>query len=531
MHLQYYINNLSQNKKDDLLGLDTDDPQHNAFTAKRVVHAGLLGDPVLKEAQQSVWSMAMKQTSDLTKAHTVYIHIPFCQTKCLYCEFYQHASQQEIEDKYINYLVEEIKRDSQKNQLRNTVIDAVFIGGGTPTSLSPQNARLLLQSIKKYFSLSKNCEITFEGRIHDIVEEKIKIWLSGGVNRISLGVQSFNTQIRQQVGRIDTGEEVMKRLQLLKKYDVTVIIDLIYGLPGQTKELWLEDLHSLVNSPVDGMDIYQLNIFPGGALEKSLKKGTVPPSASVAEQSDLYAIARVFLLEQGFNRLSLCHWRRNQRERSLYNTLVKSGAVVYPFGSGAGGNFGGLSFMHLREVQDYQNAVSLGNKPILMMSNQVEQKLQSVADSITAALEKGDLNFQQLCQQDIRLSELVLILELWVERGLMKKESEIYRLTPAGEFWYISITQSLIECVQIVFDETSSSTKGQELNTSDVLDEIITEFLPNSTVEQRKNMVRKIPLPVMMMIKRSSKKTIKNILMDLPNTMLKKMVDKAISCK
>jgi len=176
MGLQDYVNELSDSKKNELLGCGDKDSKHRAFAAKRVVHAGLLGDPVAQAEQQAVWLQAMEKPADVAKEHTIYIHIPFCQTKCLYCGFYQQASQQEKEDEYMDHLLMEIERDSEKAQFRGNKIKAVFIGGGTPTSLSAQNASRLLQAVQSHFDLAEDCEITFEGRVNDIVEDKVSAW-------------------------------------------------------------------------------------------------------------------------------------------------------------------------------------------------------------------------------------------------------------------------------------------------------------------------------------------------------------------
>ena len=109
-------------------------------------------------------------------------------------------------------------------------------------------------------------------------------------------MQSFDTSLRRRVGRIDAREEVLRRLELLQSYDVTVIVALIYGLPGQTKELWLEDIKTLLATDVDGMDLYQLNIFPGGDLDKALQSGRIPACADIAAQADHYMAARDLLL-------------------------------------------------------------------------------------------------------------------------------------------------------------------------------------------------------------------------------------------
>lgn len=282
----------------------------------------------------------------------------------------------------------------------------MFFGGGTPTSLSPTNAGRLLAAVREQFHLAPDAEVTMEGRVHDLVPEKIEAWLAGGVNRISLGVQSFDTALRRRVGRIDAREEVLRRLALLRREDVTIIADLIYGLPEQDLASWLADIRTLAEADVDGMDLYQLNIFPGSDLEKALRTGRVLACADLAGQADLYLAARDQLLAEGTERLSFFHWRRHRRERSRYNTMVKSGAVVYPFGCGAGGNFGGLSFMQQRELSAYQQMVSRGEKPIMMMAHQLDEREQRLCDSLVSDLEKGFVDFRRLTMLDSRLEAL-----------------------------------------------------------------------------------------------------------------------------
>lgn len=531
MSLKEYIDGLTTVKREVLLGRETADALHGAFAAKRVVHAGLLGDPVLKETQQAVWTKAMAEEADSSRQHAVYIHIPFCQTKCLYCGFSQNASRQSVEDAYIDDLLKEIEHDAAEKQLQTARIDSVFIGGGTPTALSPENAARLLRKIQQSFTLAPDCEVTLEGRIHDLVPEKIEAWLKNGVNRISLDVQSFHTELRRRVGRIDTREEVLRRLQLLKSYgqDLTVIVDLIYGLPGQTKELWLEDIRTLMEADVDGMDLYQLNIFPGGDLDKALKTGRIPACADIAGQADLYIAARDYLLGEGVDRLSLCHWRRHKRERSRYNTMAKTGAVVYPFGCGAGGNFAGLSFMQQRELAAYHRDIAAGRKPIMMMGHQVERRLQQAADTIIANLEMGFVDFRKLCFMDSHFEELEMVLKLWQKRGLMAENLGIYRLTKAGEFWYINLTQSLLECLQAAHAAQAVTAPAEEgETTADSLDAIIAEMMPEATADERSAIVRKIPMPVRMMLKRSSKEALQKMLAGLPPAMLKRMLGKAV---
>ncbi|MCR5176413.1 MAG: heme anaerobic degradation radical SAM methyltransferase ChuW/HutW [Anaerovibrio sp.] len=526
MNLEKYLNGLSPEKRDVLLGNDTSDALHGAFTNKRVVHAGLMGDSIAGEKQQESYELALKKAADQMRQHVVYIHIPFCQTKCLYCGFYQNASKQEVEDKYVEALIAEIKAETSSRQIKDTVIDCVFLGGGTPTSLSPENAGKLLGTIKESFTLSAGCEFTLEGRIHDLVPEKIDVWLANGVNRISLGVQSFNTKLRQRIGRIDTREEVLKRLALLKSYDVTVIVDLIFGLPGQTREMWLEDVKTLAEADVDGMDLYQLNIFPGGALAKAVENGTVPPCADIAGQADMYVASRDYLLDQGVERLSLCHWRRSKRERSLYNTMAKAGADVYAFGCGAGGHFGGVVWMNHRSLADYNAVQEKGLKPIMMAGHSAATKLGMIGDKIISDLEKGFVDYRGLMVMDHRMTELERVLSLWCSRGLMQADLGVYRLTKAGEFWYVSLSQSLVECAQVLWDEDEADMPVEEINgkTNDALDEVLAEMMPESTAESRENILKKMPVAVRMMLRKSSKDTLKTMLASMPAAMRDKML-------
>jgi len=526
MNLEKYIEGLAPDKRAVLLGNETGDPLHEAFSSKRVVHAGLMSDPISGKNQQDCYEEALQKNPDDSRQHVVYIHIPFCQTKCLYCGFYQNASKQSVEDAYVTSLIKEIASEAKSPQIRNTAIDCVFLGGGTPTSLSVANVARLLQAIQDSFNLSPTCELTLEGRIHDLVPEKIEIWLKKGVNRISLGVQSFDTELRQRIGRLDTREEVLKRLALLKSYDVTVIVDLIYGLPGQTMELWLEDVKTLALANVDGMDLYQLNIFPGGALDKAVKNGKVPPCADIAGQADMYIVARDYLLSQGVERLSLCHWRRNKRELSLYNTMAKAGADVYAFGCGAGGHFGGISWMNERVLVDYHQAMDNNLKPIMMASHQVKSKLGMLGDKIISDLEKGFVDFRGLLVMDGRMGDLETILTLWQDRGLMQEDLGIFRLTKAGEFWYISITQSLVECAQVLWNDQTTEAPVEEINgnASDTLDKVLAEMLPGSTLESREKMLKNMPVAVRMMLRKSSKDSLRNMLASMPMAMREKML-------
>ena len=454
MSLASFFESIPEKQRNLQLGLACDNPMSGAFPHKRVVHAGLNGTLISPKESQSVWDTVMRGTPKRGQMQCAYIHIPFCKTKCTYCGFFQNGTSQSIEDNYIDGLIRELKLASESPRLKDGLIHAVFIGGGTPTSLSPANSERLLKAIKEYLPLANDYELTLEGRIHDLIPENLEVWMNNGVNRMSIGIQSFNTEVRQMVGRLDTKETVLERLAALKAYgQCSVVIDLIYGLPGQTMEVWEQDLADLVKSGVDGADLYQLNVFDGSDLNRDAS-GKVPPAATTSMQGDMFEFGRTYLEARAYRRLSAAHWSANNRERSLYNILAKAGVPMFPFGSGAGGNVDGYGMMLHRALKPYEDMVSRGEKPFMALMKQSD--LQPFVNQVVSQLEQGYLDINTLVAMDSRLDELNWLYKLWEKRGLVSYNGLLYKLTSAGEFWTVNITQSTLEAMEYIITGKNS---------------------------------------------------------------------------
>lgn len=455
MSLASFFESIPEKQRNLQLGLACDNPMSGAFPHKRVVHAGLNGTLISPKESQSVWDTVMRGAPKRGQMQCAYIHIPFCKTKCTYCGFFQNGTSQSIEDNYIDGLIGELKLASESPRLKDGLIHAVFIGGGTPTSLSPANSERLLKAIKEYLPLANDYELTLEGRIHDLIPENLEVWMNNGVNRMSIGIQSFNTKVRQMVGRLDTKETVLERLAALKAYgQCSVVIDLIYGLPGQTMEVWEQDLSDLVSSGVDGADLYQLNVFDGSDLNRDIASGKVPPAATTSMQGDMFEFGRTYLEARAYRRLSAAHWSANNRESSLYNILAKAGVPMFPFGSGAGGNVDGYGMMLHRALKPYEDMVSRGEKPFMALMKQSD--LQPFVNQVVSQLEQGYLNINTLVAMDSRLDELNWLYKLWEKRGLVSYNGLLYKLTSAGEFWTVNITQSTLEAMEYILTGKNS---------------------------------------------------------------------------
>lgn len=189
------------------------DPLHAAFAAKAVIHSGPAGMPLMGEAAEkkleSLWDEPRSGKS------LAYIHVPFCETRCLYCMFYQNPFKPEASHEFAEHLIKELQLWSDKKAQATGLIHALYFGGGTPTCLAPADLKRILSAVKTYLPLANDCEITLEGRIHHFEDEKMEAALEGGVNRFSLGVQTLNSKVRQNVQRMDGRDAILKRLEKL----------------------------------------------------------------------------------------------------------------------------------------------------------------------------------------------------------------------------------------------------------------------------------------------------------------------------
>lgn len=201
----------------------------------------------------------------------VYIHIPFCDRICSYCDFtaFQGASLK-IED-YIKALKEEMKLKSTKDYL----VDSIFIGGGTPSFIDGKYIFYILEDLKKYFNISKTAEITIETNPNTFDDEKLKIYKSANINRISMGVQSLNDKILKTLGRNHKEKDVFRSIDMIKKYDFSMNLDFIFGIFNQTLEDVLLDLKKIKKINPDHISYYSLIIEEKTRFKSLLDRGKI----------------------------------------------------------------------------------------------------------------------------------------------------------------------------------------------------------------------------------------------------------------
>jgi len=424
---------------------ENDDPLHAAFDKKTGVHPGRSGRPISPENVVEIWARSMEQEGE-KEERAAYFHIPFCESRCLYCGFYLNPYTNGDEgNRYVDYLLRELEMTSDATFIKSHPFHAVYLGGGTPTALTASNLSRLLEGIKRCLPLASDCEITVEGRTHNFSDDKISACIDSGANRFSIGVQSFDTHVRRKLGRIETGEEVSERLAYLKSLGQTVVgIDLIYGLPYQTLEIWESDVKRCIELGLDGVCLYQLNIYEKGKLQEVVEKKLIAPPADIRMQADMFVRGVDIMKRARYRRLSMPHWGRTTRERSLYNTLARS-RVCIPFGSGAGGRANGYSFMQDRKLDDYYRKIDAGNKPVAMGMKQPQHN--DLFSEIAEQMELGHCHLRALGERyGFELEEICRpILEQWENVGLIERENGSVNLTLPGQFWEVNLSQNLID--------------------------------------------------------------------------------------
>ncbi|MDF7807267.1 heme anaerobic degradation radical SAM methyltransferase ChuW/HutW [Pontiellaceae bacterium B12219] len=419
----------------------TSDPIHEAFDRKYGVHANMTGGDALAGDPEKHFFQTLEKTIRPDVSTMAYFHIPFCCTRCLFCGFYSETTEPGAIASYSEALAKDIVLTGSRLRETGRKLGAVYFGGGTPTDLKAEELELLVQTVRREFPLEPDCEITVEGRLFDFDDEKVKAVLNAGANRFSFGVQSFDTKIRRSMGRILSREDLIERLNRIvmlgDSYDAAVVIDLIYGLPGQSAQEWIESIDCGVNeTEIHGLDLYQINLLPATPLAEKLD--FLPPMADLKQQADLFMAGRQRMMKHGFDRLSIAHWGRDARERNRYNLWNKLNVDCVPMGAGAGGRWGGTRFFQQSDVHRFGQVISEGGKPLVSAAS--EPFCAALIAAAVGQIEQGEIDVEALervAEKPVR-DHLRPMLSLWESAGLLQAGKPC-RLTPAGEFWSVNL--------------------------------------------------------------------------------------------
>lgn len=291
----------------------------------------------------------------------VYIHIPFCQSKCPYCSFYSRPFREDDEIKFISFLEKEMTlRLKGKGKL---FLETLYIGGGTPSCLSLKGLERLNKLVNNYFHLSPETEFTLEANPIDLTEEKISFLGEMGINRLSLGLQSTSDELLKILERKHSWKSFLKTLELVQKKGFSNIsADLIYGLPQQSLARWSDTLKEVIPLKLPHLSIYGLNLENGTVFYTRHKKGELKLPLEETE-GDMFLLTDELLTEAGYEHYEIASYAF-KGFYSRHNTTYWQNREYVAFGPSAHGYLKGRRYANLPSIKKYAAALKENILPI-----------------------------------------------------------------------------------------------------------------------------------------------------------------------
>ena len=372
-----------------------------------------------------------------TKPTSAYVHIPFCTQICYYCDFSKVFIKNQPVDSYLEHLIEEYHSYDIKK------LRTLYIGGGTPTALSARQLAFLLEKLTDKLDLSYLEELTIEANPGDLDQEKIAVLKDSPVNRVSLGVQTFNDRMLKQIGRSHSEKDIYENIANLKKagFD-NISIDLIYALPKQTMEDVKINVAKAIALDIPHMSLYSLILENHTVFMNRMRRGKLPlPKEDLEAEMFEYIIAE--LEKAGFEHYEISNFSKPGFE-SRHNLMYWDNAEYYGIGAGASGYVNGVRYKNHGPIRHYLQAVEAGNarvqEEMLTLNEKMEEEMflglrKKSGVSKKRFEEKFGLSFED--QYGAVVSELT-------EQGLLVPDRDIVRMTKQGLFLGDTVAEKFI---------------------------------------------------------------------------------------
>ena len=288
----------------------------------------------------------------------IYIHVPFCRSKCQYCDFYSLTTKDDnLLDGYLDAICDHIKEAGALAP--NYKVDSIFFGGGTPSFFGADGLATILTTIRRNFDVTNDAEITCEANPDSISDKLLGRLYAEGFNRISLGVQCDNNEILKKLGRPHTYEQAVNAYHRIRKAGFrNVSLDLIYGLPGQDLQAWQDTLENVLRLNPEHISCYGLKVEEGTPLFEYRQYANLPDDDV---QADMYMAACEILRGRGFKQYEISNFCRKGLS-SRHNMKYWTGGEYLGFGPSASSDFAGKRFTLVRDLQTYIQGIRDGGE-------------------------------------------------------------------------------------------------------------------------------------------------------------------------
>ncbi|MGV8146176.1 MAG: coproporphyrinogen-III oxidase family protein [Alkaliphilus sp.] len=398
-----------------------------------------------------------------TEAHrprSVYIHVPYCSNLCSFCNLNRTMINASAAD-YHKLIIKQIKAIADYPYIQSKEFDSIYFGGGTPTVLSAKQWELILDTMHNLLPISKTAEISVETSITELTEARLEILKRMGVNRLSIGVQTFVDRGRRLLKRRGSGEDTIAKInKVLDMGFKNTNIDLIYNYSNQTMQELEFDLETIKKLDIAGLSYYSLILHEGSLLSKLIENGKVENLPDISAEKVMFGKVYNELLSNGFELLELTKIVRKNRDEYKYIQVKNRAGDCLALGNGAGGRLGNYL---------YYNGPMMSKVPKMLLPispmGKIVTEYYNIVTKIIGQIQFGFISFNQ---SDDKTNEKIFkhcstYIEQLLENKLIVEEGEKYRLTKEGIFWGNNICSDVTKLLVGFFNENEETIKNNEV--------------------------------------------------------------------
>jgi len=368
---------------------------------------------------------------NITTNPGLYLHIPFCDTKCGYCDFYS-ITNNTLRSDFLKALLQEIKQ-YERSPYTDKAFDTIYFGGGTPSLLSQQELNQILIVLYENFPISKDCEITIETNPGTIDSDKLGFYKSKGVNRLSIGIQSFNNTELKLLGRIHDNEQAQRTFERARNAGIeNISIDLIYALPDQSLKSWESSLLKGLSLNPDHISAYNLTFEQGTPFYKQLMRGQLKKQPEYLEEQFYNKTLDIFQ-QSGFLHYEISSYSKSEEYISRHNYKYWNHTNYLSFGPSAHSYWDGQRWSNVRSINKYISGINT-ESGVIDFKEDIDDETM-IFEKIMLGLRTVDginlIEFNKIFKQSF-LEKHKSINRSLLDNGFAEINNDFFRLTRKG---------------------------------------------------------------------------------------------------
>jgi len=368
----------------------------------------------------------------------IYLHIPFCKRACHYCNFHFSTTTKDVEP-MVECMMKEI---ILQNNYTSEDIATIYFGGGTPSILQPQYIDQLLKTIYQQFKVLPDAEITLEANPDDITTERLKAWKAIGINRLSIGIQSFREEDLLWMNRAHNAVQAKECIRLAQQEGIdNITIDLIYGVPNLSDEQWMENIHTALSLNIPHLSCYALTVEPKTALDKMIKQQKKEP-VDTDKQAAQFIILMNELKEAGFQHYEISNFAK-PGFRSKHNSSYWQGKPYIGIGPSAHSYNGLARQWNIANNALYIQSIHQNTIPSEEELLSADQRYNEFVMISLRTIEGLNLNTLRTLFGEGKLGYTVLAIQRWIEEQYVVEINNSYCLTTTGKLMADAIASDL----------------------------------------------------------------------------------------